>query len=51
MDLEIEQLDIKTTILHGELDEEIYMKQPEGFVEKGKENLVCPLKKSLYVLK
>ena len=51
MDLEIEQLDVKTTFLHGQLDEEIYMEQPEGFMEKGKENLLCRLKKSLYGLK
>ena len=51
MDLEIKQLDVKTTFFHGELDEEIYMQQPEGFVEKGKENLLCRLKKSLYGLK
>ena len=51
MDLEIEQLDVKTTFLHGQLDEEIYMDQPEGFMEKGKENLLCRLKKSLYGLK
>ena len=51
MDLEIKKLDVKTTFLHRELDEEIYMQQPEGFVEKGKENLVCQLKKSLYGLK
>ena len=30
--LELEKLDVKTTILHGYLDKEIYMEQPEGFV-------------------
>ena len=50
MDLEVKQLDVKTTILHGDLEEEIYMHQLEGFVKKGKENLVCRLKKSLYGL-
>ncbi|WVZ24581.1 hypothetical protein V8G54_003125 [Vigna mungo] len=51
LDLEIEQLDVKTTFLHGDLEEEIYMKQLEGFEEPGKEHLVCRLKKSLYGLK
>ena len=51
MNLEVEQLDVKTTFLHGDLEEEIYMQQPEGFVKRGKEHLVCRLKKSLYGLK
>lgn len=50
-DLYLEQLDVKTTFLHGDLVEEIYMHQPEGFSEEGKKNMVCRLKKSLYGLK
>lgn len=49
--LHLEQLYIKIAFLHCDLDEEIYMYQPEGFVEKGKENLVCKFMKSLYGLK
>lgn len=47
-DLELEQIDVKTTFLHGELDEIIYMEQPERFeVQKGKD-IVCLLKRSLW---
>jgi len=49
--LEVEQLDVKTTFLHGDLEEEIYMELPQGFTEPGKEHLVFRLKKSLYGLK
>jgi hypothetical protein len=42
---------VKTTFLHGDLEEEIYMKQPEVFVVKGKKDLVCKLKRSIYGLK
>jgi hypothetical protein len=50
-DLHIEKLDVKTYFLHGNLEEEIYMQQPQGYEVKGKENLVCRLKKNLYGLK
>ena len=44
-------MDVKTTLLHGGLDEEIYMKQPKIFIVKGKKELVYKLKKSFYGLK
>src|ERR1051325_8622962 len=50
-DLELEHMDVKTTFLYGDLDETILMRQPEGYVEKGKEDYVCKLNRSLYGLK
>ena len=44
-------MDVKTIFLNGDLKEEIYMDQPEGFVELGQESKVCKLTKSLYGLK
>ena len=50
-DLKIDQMDVKTTFLNGELEEEIYNEQPEGFIVPGNEKKVCRLVKSLYGLK
>ena len=45
-DLELQNMDVKTTFLNGNLEEEVYMKQTEGFSSSGDEHLVCKLKKS-----
>ena len=50
-DWEIHQMDVKTAFLYGELEEEVYMDQPEGYIVEGQEDLVCKLDKSLYGLK
>ena len=42
-DLELMQLDVKTTVLHGDLEEEIYMEWPEGFMVSSQEHLVSRL--------
>jgi hypothetical protein len=44
-------MDVKIAFLNGELEEDIYMDQPQGFVQDGKEHFVCKLKKFLYGLK
>ncbi|MEN7973604.1 MAG: reverse transcriptase domain-containing protein, partial [Verrucomicrobiota bacterium] len=49
--LKLHQMDVSTAFLNGDLEEEIFMEQPAGFVVKGKEKLVCKLDKSLYGLK
>jgi Reverse transcriptase (RNA-dependent DNA polymerase) len=49
-DLELESVDISSAYLNGELEEEVYMRQPEGFVEKG-DDWYWRLIKSLYGLK
>ena len=43
LNLEIEQLDVKTAFLHSDFKEQICIEQPEGFNVKGKEELVCKL--------
>ena len=50
-DYEIWQMDVKTAFLNGNLDEEIYMMQPKGFIAKNQEYMVCKLKRSIYGLK
>jgi hypothetical protein len=50
-DLELHQMDVKTAFLNGHLDEEIYMLQPDGFIEKGNQGKVCKLNRSIYGLK
>ncbi|KAI5316951.1 hypothetical protein L3X38_036658 [Prunus dulcis] len=49
--LVIHQMDVKTAFLNGDLDEELYMEQPEGFIVKSQEHKGCKLVKSLYGLK
>ena len=50
-DLELHQMDVKTAFLNGNLDEEVFMDQPEGFMVEGKERMVCKLRMSTYELK
>jgi hypothetical protein len=49
--LHLEQLDVKKKILHRDLEEEIYMQQPQGYEVKGKENLVCKFEEEFVCLK
>ena len=47
----IHHLDVKTAFLHGDLKEEVYVSQPQGFIVKGQEDKVYKLKKALYGLR
>jgi hypothetical protein len=47
----IHQIDVKTTFLDEELEEEIDMTQPDGFIVNGQEDKVCKLQKSLFDMK
>jgi hypothetical protein len=49
--LTIHQMDVKTIFLNRDLEEEIYIDQPDGFIANGQEGKVCKLLKSLYGLK
>nr|GEW63272.1 zinc finger, CCHC-type [Tanacetum cinerariifolium] len=49
--LVIHQMDVKTAFLNGDLEEEVYIKEPKGFVMPGNEHKLCKLVKSLYGLK
>jgi len=51
LNLELKQMDVKTTSLYGDLDKTIYMKQPKGFEERDGEDYVYKLIKSSYGLK
>ena len=50
-DYEIWQMDVKTAFLNGDIDEELYMMQPKGFVDPKDANKVCKLQRSIYGLK
>ena len=49
--LQLHQMDVTSAFLNGDLEEEVYMKQPQGVIQKGQEHLVCKLKRSIYGLK
>ena len=50
-DYEIWQMDVKTTFLNGNLEDDVHMTRPEGFVDPNNARKICKLKKSIYGLK
>ena len=50
-DLKLHQMDVKTAFLNGNIDETIYMVQPENFESNDSKQLVCKLTRSIYGLK
>ena len=50
-DIKVYQMDVKSSFLNGELEEEVYIEQPEGFQLSENEDYVCRLKRALYGLK
>ena len=50
-DLEFHQMDIKIAFLNDNIDETMYMVQPENFESGNSKNMICKLKKSIYDLK
>src|SRR4051794_30822599 len=50
-DYEIWQMDVKTAFLNGNIEEELYMMQPEGFIDPRNVGKVCKLQRSIYGLK
>ena len=46
---QLHHVDVKTAFLNGDIEEEVYMKQPKGFATEGKEDFICKLKKKLIV--
>ena len=47
-DMELHQMDVKTVFLNRDLEEDVYMKQPKGFVSNGNDHMVCKLR-NLYM--
>src|SRR5262249_20117723 len=50
-DYDVWQMDVKTTFLYGNLSEDVYMEQPQGFISKHHPHKVCKLQRSIYGLK